>query len=98
MALNAYLDKKVSVLTTDSRTIVGTLVSCDGSMNIVLSHAVERVIRPADEGQPSEEIPIGAYIIRGDNVAVCGRIDEKLDAEINWTKVHGDVIGTTKHV
>ncbi|KAF3033708.1 hypothetical protein E8E11_001461 [Didymella keratinophila] len=59
MALNAYLNKKVSVLTLDGRTMVGTLFSCDGSMNLVLADAIERIIRPADEGVPSEEVPLG---------------------------------------
>ncbi|KAF2010160.1 Sm-like ribonucleo protein [Aaosphaeria arxii CBS 175.79] len=98
MALNAYLNKKVSVLTLDGRTMVGTLLSCDGSMNIVLADAVERIIRPLDdEGTPSEEVPLGLYIIRGDSVALCGRVDLEVDGQINWEKVHGDVIGTTKH-
>ncbi|KAJ4301394.1 hypothetical protein N0V90_003486 [Kalmusia sp. IMI 367209] len=98
MALNAYLNKKVSVLTLDGRTMVGTLMSCDGSMNLVLKDAFERIIRPREEDVPSEEVPLGLYIIRGDSVAVCGRVDEELDDGIDWTKVHGDVLGTTKHV
>ncbi|KAF2750393.1 Sm-like ribonucleoprotein [Sporormia fimetaria CBS 119925] len=97
MALNVYLNKKVSVLTTDGRTMVGMLLSCDNSMNLVLTDAVERIIRPHDEEIPSEEVPLGVYIIRGDNVAVCGRVDEELDSQINWEKVHGEPIGTTKH-
>ncbi|KAF1964117.1 Sm-like ribonucleo protein [Bimuria novae-zelandiae CBS 107.79] len=102
MALNAYLHKKVSVLTLDGRTMVGTLESCDGSMNLVLSSAVERIIRPrvdeAEDDVPSEEVPLGLYIIRGDSVAVCGRVDEELDASIDWEKVRGEPLGTTRHV
>ncbi|KAF2277295.1 Sm-like ribonucleoprotein [Westerdykella ornata] len=98
MALNAYLNKKVSILTIDGRTMVGTLLSCDNSMNLVLQDTVERIIRPREEEMPSEEVPLGVYIVRGDNVAVCGRVDEELDEQINWTEVHGEVIGTTKHV
>jgi U6 snRNA-associated Sm-like protein LSm8 len=77
--------------------MVGTLLSCDNSMNLVLQDTVERIIRPRDEGVPSEEVPLGVYIVRGDSVAVCGRVDEAIDSQINWEKVHGDVIGTTKH-
>lgn len=114
MALNAYLnstsplpphtfaaltfEEKVSVLTLDGRTMVGTLFSCDGSMNLVLADAYERIIRPADEGVPSEEVPLGLYIVRGDSVAVCGRVDEDVDGKIDWTKVHGEVLGSTRHV
>ncbi|KAJ8118538.1 hypothetical protein OPT61_g511 [Boeremia exigua] len=49
--------------------MVGTLFSCDGSMNLVLADAYERIIRPAEEGVPSEEVPLGLYIVRGDSVA-----------------------------
>lgn len=56
--------------------MVGILLSCDGSMNIVLQAAVERITRPCDEEVPSEEVPLGLYIIRGDSVAVVGRVDE----------------------
>lgn len=78
--------------------MVGKLVSCDNSMNLVLQDTVERIIRPREEEMPSEEVPLGVYIVRGDNVAVCGRVDEELDEQINWAEVHGEVIGTTKHV
>jgi U6 snRNA-associated Sm-like protein LSm8 len=83
-----FFSEKVSVLTLDGRTMVGTLLSCDGSMNLVLQEAVV----------PSEEVPLGLYIVRGDNVAVCGRVDEEIDGQIDWTKVHGEVLGSTKHV
>jgi U6 snRNA-associated Sm-like protein LSm8 len=78
--------------------MVGTLLSCDASMNLVLQDAIERIIRPRDEDVPSEEVPLGLYIVRGDSVAICGRVDEEIDNQINWTKVHGEAIGTTKHV
>ncbi|KAF2709068.1 LSM-domain-containing protein [Pleomassaria siparia CBS 279.74] len=97
MALNAYLNKKVSVLTLDGRTMVGNLLSCDQSMNLVLQEAIERIIRPVDDGFPSEEVPLGLYIIRGDSVAVVGKVDEELDERITWSKVHGEAIGTTRH-
>jgi U6 snRNA-associated Sm-like protein LSm8 len=92
------LIERVTVLTLDGRTMIGTLFSCDGSMNLVLQEATERIIRPRDEGVPSEEVPLGLYIVRGDSVAVVGRLDEELDKTIDWTKVHGEVLGGTRHV
>jgi U6 snRNA-associated Sm-like protein LSm8 len=77
--------------------MVGTLHSCDNSMNLVLQDSTERIIRPADEEEPSEEVPLGLYIIRGDSVAVVGRLDEELDGRIDWGKVHGEVLGGTRH-
>jgi U6 snRNA-associated Sm-like protein LSm8 len=78
--------------------MVGTLTSCDGSMNLVLADAVERIIRPREEDLKSEEVPLGLYIIRGDSVAVCGRVDEDIDGRIDWTEVRGEVLGGTKHI
>ncbi|KAF2129205.1 Sm-like ribonucleoprotein [Dothidotthia symphoricarpi CBS 119687] len=98
MALNAYMNKRVTVLTLDGRSMIGTLLSCDGSMNLVLQDAIERIIRPREEEVPSEEVPLGLYIIRGDSVAIVGRLDEELDGTIDWTKVHGEVLGSTRHM
>lgn len=66
-------------------------------MNLVLQDAIERIIRPREESEESEEVPLGLYIIRGDSVAVCGRLDEELDKSIDWTKVNGEVLGGTRH-
>ncbi|KAJ9669439.1 hypothetical protein H2201_000306 [Coniosporium apollinis] len=98
MSLNHYLNKKVLVITADGRTLTGNLLSCDQLTNIVLSDTIERVIRPADDPEPSSEASHGLYLIRGDNVVCCGLVDEELDASINWREVRGDVLGGTKHV
>lgn len=63
----------------------------------VLSHTIERVIRTPDDPEPSSEVPHGLYLIRGDNVAVVGLVDEQLDEDINWSEVKGSVIGGVKH-
>lgn len=64
----------------------------------VLQNALERVIRTPDDDEPSAEVPLGVYIVRGENITTVGLVDEELDASIDWTKVKGSVIGTTKHV
>jgi U6 snRNA-associated Sm-like protein LSm8 len=63
----------------------------------VLSQTIERVIRTPDDPEPSSEVPHGLYLIRGDNVAVVGLVDEQLDEDINWSEVKGSVIGGVKH-
>jgi U6 snRNA-associated Sm-like protein LSm8 len=63
-----------------------------------LSSATERIIREPDDQEPSAEIPLGLYLVRGDNVCTIGLVDEKLDESINWSEVKGSVIGGTKHV
>ncbi|KAJ2906059.1 hypothetical protein MKZ38_003096 [Zalerion maritima] len=89
MSLNAYLNKKVLIITADSRTLVGTLVSCDNSTNLVLSHAEERIIRVPDDPEPSMQVPLGLYLVRGDNVCTVGVVDETMDESINWSEVKG---------
>ncbi|CAH0049663.1 unnamed protein product [Clonostachys solani] len=96
--LGGYLEKKVLVVTADSRILVGTLTAADQSTNLVLSNATERIIREPDDDEPSAEIPLGLYLVRGDNVCSVGLVDEKLDESINWTQVKGSVIGGIKHV
>jgi len=97
MSLQNYVDKKVVVLTCDSRTLIGTLLSCDQMTNLVLSQTHERIIRPPEDDEESMEVLHGLYLIRGDNVAVVGLVDEDLDEKINWTEVRGAVIGGVKH-
>ena len=55
------------------------------------------MIRPPDDLEESEEVPHGLYLIRGENVAICGLLDEQLDSEIDWAKVRGNVVGGVKH-
>lgn len=88
---------KVLVLTTDGRSLVGTLLSCDQLTNLVLQDTIERVIRPPEDPEESEEVPHGLYLIRGENVAICGLLDEQMDSEIDWAKVRGSVVGGVKH-
>ena len=89
--------EKVMVLTCDGRSLVGSLLACDQLTNMVLSHTVERIIRPRDDPEASREISHGLYLIRGDTVAVVGLVDEALDATIHWNEVRGEVIGAVTH-
>ncbi|KAI9759055.1 MAG: hypothetical protein M4579_002644 [Chaenotheca gracillima] len=97
MSLQPYINKRVLVLTSDGRTLTGTLLSCDQLTNLVLNQTVERIIRPSDDPEPSREVDHGLYLIRGDNVVVCGLVDEEIDAQIKWEEVRGSVIGGIKH-
>jgi U6 snRNA-associated Sm-like protein LSm8 len=92
-----YLEK-ILVITADGRTLVGTLLSCDQLTNIVLNETIERIIRPQDDPEPSSEVSHGLYLVRGDNITICGLVDKDLDNSINWAEVRGEVIGGTKHV
>jgi len=90
--------EKICVITVDGRTLTGTLLSCDQVTNLVLSSTIERIIRSQDDDEPSSEVGHGLYLIRGDNVVCVGLMDEELDGTIDWSKVRGEVIGTTRHI
>lgn len=64
-SLTAYIEKVVLVITQDGRTIQGKLEGFDQTTNVILSESVERVYS-LDEAV--EEVPLGLYIVRGDNI------------------------------
>jgi U6 snRNA-associated Sm-like protein LSm8 len=67
-------------MTSDGRMIVGTLVGHDQVQNLVLNDAHERVYS-ADV--PVEQVPLGLYVIRGDNLCLVGEYEEsKFDDEL----------------
>ncbi|KAG5601912.1 hypothetical protein H5410_033282 [Solanum commersonii] len=69
-SLASYLDKKLLVLLRDGRKLLGTLRSFDQFANAVLEGACERVI----VGEIYCDIPLGLYIIRGENVVLIGEL------------------------
>ncbi|EER42352.1 small nuclear ribonucleoprotein Lsm8 [Histoplasma capsulatum var. duboisii H88] len=90
--------KKVLILTVDGRTLIGTLLSTDQLTNLVLSQTVERIIRTSDDPEPSSQVEHGLYLIRGDNVVICGEVDEEIDSGIDWAKVKGQMVKGTKNI
>eukprot|EP00586_Coscinodiscus_wailesii_P014867 CAMPEP_0172502236 /NCGR_PEP_ID=MMETSP1066-20121228/158069_1 /TAXON_ID=671091 /ORGANISM="Coscinodiscus wailesii, Strain CCMP2513" /LENGTH=99 /DNA_ID=CAMNT_0013277423 /DNA_START=72 /DNA_END=371 /DNA_ORIENTATION=+ len=75
-ALAEWSNKPIQVLTCDGRLIIGTLCGYDQLQNLVLKNSHERVFAP---DAPVELVPLGLYVIRGDNVAVVGNLDEERD-------------------
>ncbi|RAL42466.1 unnamed protein product [Cuscuta campestris] len=70
-SLANYLDKKILVLLRDGRKLLGILRSFDQFANAVLEGACERLI----VGNLYCDIPLGLYVIRGENVVVIGELD-----------------------
>ncbi|CAN6643418.1 U6 snRNA-associated Sm-like protein LSm8 [Trichomonascus vanleenenianus] len=93
-SLAGFVEKQVVVITTDGRMLVGKLMGFDQTTNLILAETQERVITP---DEPTETIEMGLYLIRGDTVAVCGLVDEELEKDIEWTKVRGSRLISTKH-
>jgi|UniRef100_A0A7S0XAQ4 U6 snRNA-associated Sm-like protein LSm1 len=81
------LDKKLLVVLRDGSKILGTLRSFDQFANIVLEAAVERII----VGSSFSDIPLGLYIVRGENVVLMGEVDEGRETE-GLTAVDNDEI------
>jgi U6 snRNA-associated Sm-like protein LSm1 len=70
-SLASYLDRKLLVLLRDGRKLMGLLRSFDQFANAVLEGACERVI----VGNLYCDIPLGLYVIRGENVVLIGELD-----------------------
>ncbi|CCW70969.1 unnamed protein product [Phytomonas sp. Hart1] len=89
--LSDFLRKRVSVVTTDGRNLVGVLHSADQLLNLVLTSCVERTAAPfngREGGEKMEESPLGVMLVRGANVVAVGAIDVHAEAEANpslWT-------------
>jgi U6 snRNA-associated Sm-like protein LSm8 len=77
--------------------LTGKLLGHDQTTNIILSSTIERIFSTPDSEEPSQEVEHGLYVIRGDNVAICGLVDEEADNEIDWTAVKAYPLGGMKH-
>ncbi|EPS73712.1 hypothetical protein M569_01050 [Genlisea aurea] len=84
--LEALVDQTISVITNDGRNIVGVLKGFDQAINLILDESHERVYSTKEGVQ---QLVLGLYIIRGDNISVVGEIDEELDAGLDLSKVRG---------
>ncbi|KAI8995992.1 N-alpha-acetyltransferase 38, NatC auxiliary subunit-like protein [Gaertneriomyces semiglobifer] len=83
----------VEVITHEGQVIMGTLKGYDQTTNVILKSAKERIF--SDDGV--EEVPLGLYIIRGDNVAVLGQVDLEADEAIDWANVKSQSLNHIRH-
>ncbi|KAG6507269.1 hypothetical protein ZIOFF_032611 [Zingiber officinale] len=74
----------ISIITNDGRIIVGTLRGFDQATNIILDESHERVYSTREGVQ---QLALGLYIIRGDNISVVGELDEELDLVNDLSKI-----------
>ncbi|KAG0463048.1 hypothetical protein HPP92_021524 [Vanilla planifolia] len=82
--LESLVDQTISVITNDGRNIVGILKGFDQATNIILDESHERVYSTKEGVQ---QLVLGLYIIRGDNISVVGELDEELDANLDLSKL-----------
>jgi len=93
-ALESYVNHIVSVITSDGRIIVGTLKGFDQTINLILDDSYERVY---SSGQGVEQVVLGLYIIRGDNVAVIGEVDEDVEKQLDFTTIRAEPLSAITH-
>ncbi|XP_058745454.1 sm-like protein LSM1B [Vicia villosa] len=94
-SLASYLDKKLLILLRDGRKLMGTLRSFDQFANAVLEGACERVI----VGDLYCDIPLGLYVIRGENVVLIGEMDlEREELPPHMTRVPTEEIRKAQKV
>ncbi|UYV77519.1 hypothetical protein LAZ67_15001349 [Cordylochernes scorpioides] len=67
--------------------VLGTLKGFDQTINVILDESHERVYRSS---QGVEQVVLGLYIIRGDNVAVIGEVDDKRESELDFGSIKAE--------
>ena len=65
--IEGLIKKVVQVITVEGRVFIGTLISFDKNINIVLDNCIERIY---NKNKNIKEEKIGYYFIKGDNVAL----------------------------
>ncbi|CAD7089247.1 unnamed protein product [Hermetia illucens] len=92
--LEAYVNSTVSIITADGRNFVGTLKGFDQTINVILDESHERVFSTTSG---IEQIVLGLHIIRGDNIAVIGQVDETIDTRLEFASIRGEPLGPVVH-
>ncbi|AWO98330.1 hypothetical protein SMAX5B_018703 [Scophthalmus maximus] len=93
-ALESYINRTVAIVTSDGRMIVGTLKGFDQTINLILDESHERVF---SSSQGVEQVVLGLYIVRGDNVAVIGEIDEDTDSTLDLGNIRAEPLNSVAH-
>ncbi|CAM9732755.1 unnamed protein product [Scytosiphon promiscuus] len=93
-SLQELQGKLVSVITGDGRQILGNLKGYDHTINLVLEGCKERIYSQA---RGVEQVQLGLYICRGDNIAVIGEVDEVEDASKDLSRIRADPLKPVTH-
>ncbi|PPD94965.1 hypothetical protein GOBAR_DD08010 [Gossypium barbadense] len=97
--LESLVDQTISVITNDGRNIVGVLKGFDQATNIILDESHERVYSTKEGVQ---QLVLGLYIIRGDNMyfafrSVVGELDEELDSALDLSNLRAHPLKPVIH-
>jgi len=93
-SLDSYVNRPVSIITADGRNFIGTLKGFDQTINLILDETHERVF---SSSQGVEQVVLGLHIVRGDNIAVVGEIDEDIDARLDLHNIKAEPLNAVSH-
>eukprot|EP00008_Paramoeba_atlantica_P003083 CAMPEP_0201489728 /NCGR_PEP_ID=MMETSP0151_2-20130828/23460_1 /ASSEMBLY_ACC=CAM_ASM_000257 /TAXON_ID=200890 /ORGANISM="Paramoeba atlantica, Strain 621/1 / CCAP 1560/9" /LENGTH=95 /DNA_ID=CAMNT_0047875413 /DNA_START=117 /DNA_END=404 /DNA_ORIENTATION=- len=91
--LEDLVEQPVSVLTNDGRNVVGVLQGVDQMTNVILVDCHERVY----DRSGTQKVPLGLYLVRGDNIAVLGELDEDADSKLDLSRICADPLKPITH-
>ncbi|KAK9199896.1 hypothetical protein WN944_015090 [Citrus x changshan-huyou] len=92
--LESLVEQQISVITNDGRNIVGVLKGFDQATNIILDESHERVYSTKEGVQ---QLVLGLYIIRGDNISIVGEVDEELDSHLDLSNLRAHPLKPVIH-
>ncbi|CAG9830659.1 unnamed protein product [Diabrotica balteata] len=92
--LDSFVNHMVSIITADGRNFIGTLKGFDQTINIILDESHERVYSTTSG---VEQVMLGLHIIRGDNIALVGLIDEDIDNRLNLANIKAEPLNPVVH-
>ncbi|CAG2057043.1 unnamed protein product [Timema podura] len=72
----------------------GTLKGFDQTINLILDESHERVYSTT---QGVEQVVLGLHIIRGDNVAVVGELDDNMDSRLDLSSIRAEPLNSVVH-
>eukprot|EP01061_Rhynchopus_euleeides_P006768 TRINITY_DN15809_c0_g1_i1.p1 TRINITY_DN15809_c0_g1~~TRINITY_DN15809_c0_g1_i1.p1 ORF type:complete len:106 (+),score=27.60 TRINITY_DN15809_c0_g1_i1:88-405(+) len=84
VAMEEWVEKTVSVITNDGRHLLGKLKGYDQLVNVILEDTHERIY---STDAPVIEDPLGLHLLRGDDIAVIGLVDEDIDSKQNLAEI-----------
>ena len=82
--LERMLGRHLMFVSNDSKILMGRLEGFDQACTLVIFDCHERVFDPK---QGAQTLRHGLFMLRGDNLALIGEIDERKDMETDWSKV-----------
>ncbi|NXE51343.1 LSM8 protein, partial [Casuarius casuarius] len=93
-ALENYINRILGAVGRDDGLSLGTLKGFDQTINLILDESHERVF---SSSQGVEQVVLGLYIVRGDNVAVIGEIDEETDSALDLGNIRAEPLNSVVH-